>query len=199
MARLAKDNDIPRGTTRVESCSAARRAIVEQFPEERNGPANDYTWGPISDRQIDCGIDRGHVFIPTGVPADDRFDNRVDPRTTAIESQRTSTGISSSSSRVSPPTPPPSSLAISAWDSLCRGWTTDSSPPRFVCTLPSSSVALPPLWPRLHDYTLAFLGPGIVLLLGRVYQWIILLVLVHVFPHPAEKKNKRVKPYVSLA
>lgn len=65
-----------------------------------------------------------------------------------------------------------------------------------VCTitLPSSSVALPPLWPRLHDYTLAFLGPGIVLLVGRVYQWVILLVLFHVLPHPAEKKNKRVKP-----
>lgn len=68
-----------------------------------------------------------------------------------------------------------------------------------VRTLPSSSVALPPLWPRLHDYTLAFLGPGIVLLVGRVYQWVILLVLFHVLPHPAEKKNKRVKPSTSLS
>lgn len=63
----------------------------------------------------------------------------------------------------------------------------------------SSSVALPPLRPRLHDYALAFLGPGIVLLVGRVYQWVILLVLFHVLPHPAEKKNKRVKPCASLA
>lgn len=78
MARLVKDNDIPHGTTRVGNCSAARRAIVEQFLEERNGPANYFS--PIFDRQIDCGIDRSHIFIPI-VPADDRFDDRIDLRT----------------------------------------------------------------------------------------------------------------------
>lgn len=38
-------------------------------------------------------------------------------------------------------------------------------------------------WPRLHDYALAFLGPGIVLLVGRVYQRVILLILFHVLSH----------------
>lgn len=47
-------------------------------------------------------------------------------------------------------------------------------------------------WPRLHDYALAFLGPGIVLLVGRVYQRVILLILFHVFPHSAKRKKKRV-------
>lgn len=159
-------------------------------PEERNGPANDAPVRSSIDRSAAGSIVT--TFLISAEPVDDRFDDRADPRI-AIESQLTS----SSSFRVFLLLLLLFSFVISAWDSVCRGWTTDSSPPRFVCTLPSSSVALPPLWPRLHDYALAFLGPGIVLLVGRVYQWVIPLVLFHVLPHPAEKKNKRVKPYAS--
>lgn len=54
----------------------------------------------------------------------------------------------------------------------------------FFCCCPSSAPA------RLHDYALAFLGPGIVLLVGRVYQRVILLVFFHVLPHPARIKKR---------
>ena len=163
---------------------AARRAIVEQ--SWRNGTVRQLIFAPVW-----SSIDRltAELIVATSLFRRSRW-----TIASAIESQRTSTGISSSSSCVLLLLLLHSSslFMISAWDFFCRGWTTDSSPPRFVRPLPSSSVALPPLWPRLHDYALAFLGPGIVLLVGRVYQWVIPLVLFHIFPHPAKKKNKRV-------
>jgi len=109
MARLAKNNDIISwdDTNQELISEAARHAIVEQ--SRRNGTVRQtICFSSIFDRQIDRGIDRSHVLI-SGRPMDDRFDNRIDPRT-AIEAQRTSASISSSSSCVLPPPTPPHSL-----------------------------------------------------------------------------------------
>lgn len=159
-------------------------------PEERNGPAKRICFSPVFERRATLLFRQCRSTIA--------------PTIGRIREPRSNRNGRLPASLPLPPALLLPSLPLSR--SLpeipfCRGWTTDSSVPRFVCTLPSSSVALPPLWPRLHDYTFAFLGPGIVLLVGRVYQRIILLVLFHVLPHPAEKKkNKRVKPLcVSLS
>lgn len=85
-----------------ETGEAARRAIVEQSWRKRNGPAtNLLRFDPQSNRLKTAElIDCSHVFISAG-PVDDRFDDRINLRI-AIESQRTSTGTSSSSSCVLP-------------------------------------------------------------------------------------------------
>ena len=71
-----------------------------------------------------------------------------------------------------------SSSARLGWYSL-----RDASSPLLLLLLPCGSTS----W--LHDYAFASLGPGIVLLVGRVYQWVSLLVLFHVLPHPANKQT----------
>lgn len=100
-----------------------------------------------------------------------------------------------------PPAPaPPASFSWSLSDNEIPSAADErpalsSSPPRFVCTrfllflLPPSSSSSARRH-RLHDYALAFLGPRIVLLVGRVYQRVALLVLFHVLPHPAENKKR---------
>lgn len=73
----------------------------------------------------------------------------------------------------------------SRFSSVRLGWYSlrDASSPLLLLLLPCGSTS----W--LHDYAFASLGPGIVLLVGRVYQWVSLLVLFHVLPHPASKQT----------
>lgn len=118
---------------------------------------------------------------------------RSDPR-----SQPTSTPASSSCSSCLCPI-----FLLSTRDSVDERTGSSSSPPRFACMRFLLLLLLPPSSSarrhRLHDYALAFLGPGIVLLVGRVYQRVALLVLFHVLPHPAENKKKRwISMYVCM-
>lgn len=46
---------------------------------------------------------------------------------------------------------------------------------------------------RLHYGAFSFFGPWIILLIGRMYEWIVFLIFLHVFPHSVNEKWKKGK------
>lgn len=46
-------------------------------------------------------------------------------------------------------------------------------------------------WLGLHDDAFPFLGPRIILLIWRMYQWVALLIFLYVLSHPADTENNR--------
>lgn len=124
--------------TNRELASKPQAARWKSSPEGTKRSGKRFAEARFSINESTARSIRSHVLNSEAVRQSSRRSNNR----SAIEPQRTSTGISSSSFCS---TSAFSYSLISAWDSLCRGWTIGSSSSRFLCTLPSSSAALPPL------------------------------------------------------